>query len=648
MGRRSTAPSFGVRFALSVIAIVGTTNSASAYVVQPYSTLLRQIRARDISGAAWSQDGRILWASSTNGTVSRTSVPPFDTAAQKALDDIQSPVTVLGKGPLSVATDALSLGALAGVSLLTWRMLAMTSNMNGGGRNGNPGNLGGGGGMFAFPGRTPAPVPVKVDDTTLDDVAGLNYVIDEEVSDMLDYIKRPLVYKAAGAKCPKGLLLEGPPGTGKTLIARALAGTAEVPFFAKSGSDFVEVYVGTGAARVRDLYSTARKAAVDAGKMAAIVFIDEIDAVGKARAASSTGGGGNDERDQTLNQLLVEMDGLSGTYDSSEEAAIDVITIAATNRVDLLDAALLRAGRFDKTVKINLPDYDARLKILEVHARPPKRLDPRLRLGSIAKLTPNFSGAQLEAMMNSAAIRSVRQNRTEITREDVMVARDVTVAGRPLNKSVSAELEMQVAVHEIGHALVASLLEPAYQEVVQRVTITPTSNGAGGLTFFSPRRNDGAQGTIATRTDLQQKLMVLLGGRAAEEVMFSMEFVSLGASHDIQEAERIARDLMVRSGGMTENMGSPRISANLAGPRVADAVDSDAQWFVSSAYSEALELLQRHKTTLLELAERLVVEKSIPGAVVRRSARVAAANSTTKEEALATTVINYTSSSPSQ
>jgi len=631
------------RFALGVIAVMIGTNSAIAYVVQPYSTLLRQIRARDVSGAAWSQDGRILWALSANGTVSRTSVPPFDAAAQKALNDIQSPVAVLGKGPLGVATDALSLGALAGVSLLTWRMLAMTNNMNGGG--GNPGTPGGGG-MFAFPGRTPAPVPVNVDDTTLDDVAGLDYVIDEEVSDMLDYIKRPLVYKAAGAKCPKGLLLEGPPGTGKTLIAKALAGTAEVPFFAKSGSDFVEVYVGTGAARVRDLYSTARKAAVDAGTMAAIVFIDEIDAVGKARAASSTGGGGNDERDQTLNQLLVEMDGLSGTYDSPEEAAIDVITIAATNRVDLLDAALLRPGRFDKTVKINLPDYDARLKILEVHARAPKRLDPRLRLGSIAKLTPNFSGAQLEGMMNSAAIRSVRQNRTEITREDVMVARDVTVAGRPLNKSVSAELEMQVAVHEIGHALVASLLEPAYQEVVQRVTITPTSNGAGGLTFFAPRRNDGAQGTIATRTDLQQKLVVLLGGRAAEEVMFSMDFVSLGASHDIQEAERIAR-MMVRSGGMTENMGSPRISANLAGPRVADAVDSDAQWFVSSAYSEALELLQRHKATLIELAERLAVEKSIPGAVVRRSARVAAAKSDTKVEAVTATIVNSTSSRPS-
>jgi cell division protease FtsH len=208
------------------------------------------------------------------------------------------------------------------------------------------------------------------------------------------------------------------------------------------------------------------------------------------------------------------------------------------------------------------------------------------------------------------------------------MARDVTVAGRPLNKSVSAELEMQVAVHEIGHALVASLLQPAYKEVVQRVTITPTSNGAGGLTFFAPRRNDGAQGTIATRTDLHQQLVVLLGGRAAEEVVFSTDFVSLGASHDIQEAERIAR-MMVRSGGMTEALGSPpRISANLAGPRVADAVDSDAQWFVSCAYAEALDLLQRHKTTVLQLAERLVADKSIPGAVVRRSARVATTSAT--------------------
>ena len=237
-----------------------------------------------------------------------------------------------------------------------------------------------------------------------------------KIEDMLDYIRRPAVYRAAGATCPRGLLLEGPPGTGKTLIAKALAGTTDVPFFSKSGSEFVEMFVGMGAARIRDLYAAARKEAVKESKGAAIVFIDEIDAVGKKRSSGSGGGGGggDSERDQTLNQLLVEMDSFACTYDSVAEKDVDVITIAATNRADLLDPALLRPGRLDKTVKINLPDYEARVEILKVHSRKPKKLSKQVRLEGIAKLTPHFSGADLQAMMNSAAIRSVRQNRTEV------------------------------------------------------------------------------------------------------------------------------------------------------------------------------------------------------------------------------------------
>lgn len=356
------------------------------------------------------------------------------------------------------------------------------------------------------------------------DVAGCDEE-KEEVKEIIDYLKDPKRFTDMGARIPKGMLMVGPPGTGKTLLAKAVAGEADVPFFSISGSDFVEMFVGTGASRVRDMFKKAQQHAP------CIVFIDEIDAVGRQRGAGM--GGGNDEREQTLNQLLVEMDGMGENK--------GIVIIAATNRPDVLDPALLRSGRFDRQITVNLPDKKGRYEILKVHARN-KKLAKDISLESLAKRTPGFSGADLENVLNEGAILAVRDKRKMITMEDLDEAIDRVMMGPAKKSKKYTEKEKRlVAYHEAGHAVIGLKLEDA--DKVEKVTIIPRGE-AGGYNLMTPKEEK----LFPTKADFMSQITGLMGGRVAEEVMFNE--ISAGASNDIQKATKIAK-AMVRSWGMS-------------------------------------------------------------------------------------------------
>ncbi|NEQ64101.1 MAG: ATP-dependent metallopeptidase FtsH/Yme1/Tma family protein, partial [Symploca sp. SIO2D2] len=368
---------------------------------------------------------------------------------------------------------------------------------------------------------------------TFGDVAGIEQA-KLELNEVVDFLKNADRFTAIGAKIPKGVLLVGPPGTGKTLLARAVAGEAGVPFFSISGSEFVEMFVGVGASRVRDLFEQAK------GNAPCIVFIDEIDAVGRQRGAGL--GGGNDEREQTLNQLLTEMDGFEGNT--------GIIIIAATNRPDVLDAALLRPGRFDRQVVVDRPDYAGRLEILNVHARG-KTLSKDVELEKIARRTPGFTGADLSNLLNEAAILAARRSLTEISMDEVNDAIDRVLAGpEKKDRVMSEKRKALVAYHEAGHALVGALM-PDY-DPVQKISIIPRGR-AGGLTWFTPSE-DRMDSGLYSRSYLQNQMAVALGGRLAEEIIFGEEEVTTGASNDLQQVTRVARQMVTRY-GMSDRLG---------------------------------------------------------------------------------------------
>lgn len=374
-----------------------------------------------------------------------------------------------------------------------------------------------GGGIFN-PGKNQAQKIIS--DKKFSDIAG-NEEVKEEVKELVDYLKNPAKYSAAGARIPKGILLGGPPGTGKTLIAKATAGEANVPFYFISGSNFVEMYVGVGAKRVRELFKDARKEAP------AIIFIDEIDAVGRSRGAGI--GGGNDEREQTLNQLLVEMDGMAKNS--------GILIMAATNRTDVLDPALLRPGRFDRTITVNLPDIKEREEILKLHAKG-KRIDPEVTFANLAKRTPGYSGAQLENVINEAALLSVRENTGVITKLQIDEAIDRVMSG-PAKKTrtISPEELTMVAYHEAGHAVVG--LKVPGGNKVQKITIIPRGN-AGGYNLMLPEKEKYNK----TKLELESMIKSYMGGRAAEEIIYGKENISTGAADDIQRATSIARRMV--------------------------------------------------------------------------------------------------------
>jgi cell division protease FtsH len=368
---------------------------------------------------------------------------------------------------------------------------------------------------------------------TFSDVAGIDQA-KLELTEVVDFLKNADRFTALGAKIPKGVLLVGPPGTGKTLLAKAVAGEAGVPFFSISGSEFVEMFVGVGASRVRDLFEQAKS------QSPCIVFIDEIDAVGRQRGAGM--GGGNDEREQTLNQLLTEMDGFEGNT--------GIIIIAATNRPDVLDSALLRPGRFDRQVVVDRPDFAGRLEVMQVHARG-KTLSKDVDLEKIARRTPGFTGADLSNLLNEAAILAARRSLTEISMDEVNDAIDRIMAGpEKKDRVMSEKRKTLVAYHEAGHALVGALM-PDY-DPVQKISIIPRGR-AGGLTWFTPSEERLESG-LYSRSYLQNQMAVALGGRIAEEIIFGDEEVTTGASNDLQQVARTARQMVTRF-GMSEKLG---------------------------------------------------------------------------------------------
>ncbi len=438
---------------------------------------------------------------------------------------------------------------------------------------------------------------------TFNDVAGIEQA-KLELSEVVDFLKNADRFTAIGAKIPKGVLLVGPPGTGKTLLARAVAGEAGVPFFSISGSEFVEMFVGVGASRVRDLFEQAKSNAP------CIVFIDEIDAVGRQRGAGL--GGGNDEREQTLNQLLTEMDGFEGNT--------GIIIIAATNRPDVLDSALLRPGRFDRQVVVDRPDYKGRSEILNVHARG-KTLSKDVDLEKIARRTPGFTGADLSNLLNEAAILAARRNLTEISMDEINDAIDRVLAGpEKKDRVMSEKRKTLVAYHEAGHALVGALM-PDY-DPVQKISIIPRGR-AGGLTWFTPNEDQMDSG-LYSRAYLQNQMAVALGGRLAEEIIFGEEEVTTGASNDLQQVARVARQMVTRFGmsdrlgpvALGRQQGNVFLGRDIMAERdfseeTAATIDDEVRNLVEQAYRRCKEVLLNNRPVLDKLAEMLVQKETV-------------------------------------
>jgi cell division protease FtsH len=438
---------------------------------------------------------------------------------------------------------------------------------------------------------------------TFGDVAGIEQA-KLELTEVVDFLKNADRFTAIGAKIPKGVLLVGPPGTGKTLLAKAVAGEAGVPFFSISGSEFVEMFVGVGASRVRDLFEQAKANAP------CIVFIDEIDAVGRQRGAGL--GGGNDEREQTLNQLLTEMDGFEGNT--------GIILIAATNRPDVLDSALMRPGRFDRQVVVDRPDYAGRQEILNVHARG-KTLAKDVDLNKVARRTPGFTGADLANLLNEAAILAARRSLTEISMDEVNDAIDRVMAGpEKKNRVMSEKRKELVAYHEAGHALVGALM-PDY-DPVQKISIIPRGR-AGGLTWFTPSEERMESG-LYSRSYLQNQMAVALGGRLAEEIVYGEEEVTTGASNDLQQVTRVARQMVTRF-GMSDRLGPVALGRqngnvfmgrDIASDRdfsneTAAAIDEEVRNYVDQAYSRAKRVLLENRPVLDRLAEMLIEKETV-------------------------------------
>lgn len=474
------------------------------------------------------------------------------------------------------------------VVLGQWLSKQMMKKM-GGGAGGNP---------FMSFGKSNAKVYVEsTTGITFDDVAGEDEA-KELLTEIVDFLHNPGKYQEIGAVCPKGALLVGPPGTGKTLLAKAVAGEAGVPFFSISGSEFVEMFVGMGASKVRDLFKQANE------KAPCIVFIDEIDTIGKKR--DSQGFSGNDEREQTLNQLLTEMDG----FDASK----GVIILAATNRPDSLDPALLRPGRFDRRIPVELPDLKGREEILKVHAKKIK-LGDDVDFNAIARAASGASGADLANMINEAALRAVRENRRFVTQSDLEESIEVVIAGyQKKNKVLSTKERLIVSYHEIGHALVAAL--QSHSAPVTKITIIPRTSGALGYTM----QVEEEERNLMSKEEIENKIATLTGGRCAEQLIF--DSVTTGASNDIEQATKLARAMITRFGmskfGMVamETQVNPYLGGDSSlscSPETAAEIDDMVVEIVKQAYDKAMNLLRENKAKLHELAKYLYEKETITG-----------------------------------
>ncbi|MFO8040274.1 MAG: ATP-dependent zinc metalloprotease FtsH2 [Sodalinema sp.] len=438
-----------------------------------------------------------------------------------------------------------------------------------------------------------------------DDVAGVDEA-KEELQEVVTFLKKPERFTAVGARIPKGVLLVGPPGTGKTLMAKAIAGEAGVPFFSISGSEFVEMFVGVGASRVRDLFKKAKENAP------CIIFIDEIDAVGRQRGAGI--GGGNDEREQTLNQLLTEMDGFEGNT--------GIIIIAATNRPDVLDSALLRPGRFDRQVSVDAPDIRGRLSILDVHARN-KKLAASVSLEAIARRTPGFTGADLANLLNEAAILTARRRKDAITMAEIDDAVDRVVAGMEGTPLVDSKSKRLIAYHEVGHAMVGTLVKD--HDPVQKVTLVPRGQ-ARGLTWFVPSEDQ----TLISRSQIRARIAGALGGRAAEDVIFGDAEVTTGAGNDLQQVTNMARQMVTRF-GMSDLgpmslesqssevfLGRDLMTRSEYSEDIASRIDAQVRAIVEQCYEEACSLIRNNRAVMDRLVDLLVEKETIDGEEFRQ------------------------------
>lgn len=514
----------------------------------------------------------------------------YVTDVNKVINDIDEIDTDVKPTVTDVAGDNSLMISIIQVLLMAGVVIVIIMVMNG---SANAGNA-----KMANFGKSRARLVLDVKNINFSNVAGL-IEEKEELEEIVDFLKNPKKYIDLGARIPKGVLLEGPPGTGKTLLAKAVAGEAKVPFFTISGSDFVEMFVGVGASRVRDLFSEAKKNAP------CIIFIDEIDSIGKSR--DSKYGGGNDEREQTLNALLAEMDG----FDSSK----GILILAATNRPEVLDPALLRPGRFDRRVIVDTPDLQGRLETLKVHSKDVK-MDETVNLEEIALATSGAVGSDLANMINEAAINAVKAGRKAISQADLFEAVEVVIAGKEKkNKILGAEEKKIVAYHEVGHALVTAIEKDA--EPVQKITIVPRTMGSLGYVMTVPEEEK----YLMSQSELEARLVMLLAGRAAEEIVF--DSVTTGASNDMEKATKIAKS-MIAMYGMSEKFGLMSLeqvenqylgrSTSLnCSEKTASQIEEEIKILLKEKYEEAKRILTENRDKLDKIAEYLYEKETITG-----------------------------------
>ena len=579
----------GIIFIVLLTSILDSDNNKLAY-----SELIEKIEAGEVSEIELSADGMTAEVKLKNENfIKQVNIPSIDNLMNNLQESMSTGNVKVTEKSESIWVFILSLLTPFGlliIFLIFWFLFMSGGQSNNGGSK-----------TMSF-GKSRARMmnPTDKNKVTFDDVAGVDEE-KEELEEIVEFLKNPKKFTDMGARIPKGVLLVGQPGTGKTLLAKAVAGEAGVPFFIISGSDFVEMFVGVGASRVRDLFDEAKK------KAPCIVFIDEIDAVGRQRGAGL--GGGHDEREQTLNQLLVEMDGFSANE--------GVIVLAATNRPDVLDKALLRPGRFDRQIVVSSPDVKAREQILEVHSRK-KKLSIDVDLKTIAKNTSGFSGADLENVLNEAALLAARRNLREIGMQEIEDAMVKVTMGPEKRTRVRSDKEQKlVAYHEAGHAVVSRFLPT--QDPVHQISIVPRGM-AGGYTMYRPTEDK----SFMSRTEMVENIVSLLGGRVAEKLI--LDDISTGASNDIERATKIAR-AMVTKYGMSERVGTITLGQNQEevflgrdfaqakeySEETAGIIDEEVKSIIDAAYKKAETILREHIDKLHSVAGVLLEKEKIDG-----------------------------------